>query len=769
MKLLKFALLFFVSTIYSQTNYQKVRVYYNSKAELYDIIQKGEIDHFNHKEGVYIETNVPENKAQSIKKSGYTVNVIQNDLQSYYEKSLKEEEKNATPSCSASINPVNYNTGSMGGYLTYNEMLAELDEMKKLYPNLITTKAPIGDFLTFENRTIQFVKISDNPEKDETERRALYTSVHHAREPGSMQQLIYFMWYLLENYATNSEIKGLIDNTEIFFVPIVNPDGYIHNQKTNPNGGGLWRKNRRKHSDGNYGVDNNRNYSYKWGTTGVSTTDTSDDTYCGSAPVSEPENKAIQWFCEQKKFGVAINNHSYSQLILLPFGYAANTPTPAPDNTIYQLISNEMVKYSGYKNQLSSALYPASGVSDDWMYGDISTKPKIYAFAPEIGTDFWDSPAKTKINNNNMLHTNMTILRFLHNTAIFTDKKDSFITAQPNYNFDYSLKRIGLVNNEDFTVKLIPVSSNIISVSSPNTHANIGFNAEISGKFEIKLGTGILEADPVIFDVEINNGTYTHKERITKYYGTTTVKFDEPGNNINQWTTNGWDISAKTFNSANASITDSPSGNYANNQVKSIQTKSQIGLSNASRAELTFYAKWDIENNYDYVQLEISKDNGTTWIAQCGKNTILGKDSQDPDKPLYGGKQETWVKEQIDLSDYLDQKILIRFRLKTDGQNVKDGFYFDDLKVVTIQKQTLGITENNIESLNIVPNPVSNYLTLSTIEGLNNYKIYDASGKIISSGKVLKTIDVSYCPEGVYILEVSNGSQKKRIRFVKKQ
>ena len=72
------------------------------------------------------------------------------------------------------------------------------------------------------------------------------------------------MWYLLENYATNADIKATVDNTELFFVPCVNPDGYVYNQTTNPNGGGMWRKNRRNNGT-SFGVDINRNYGYNWG------------------------------------------------------------------------------------------------------------------------------------------------------------------------------------------------------------------------------------------------------------------------------------------------------------------------------------------------------------------------------------------------------------------------------------------------------------------------------------------------------------------------
>jgi murein tripeptide amidase MpaA len=67
------------------------------------------------------------------------------------------------------------------------------------------------------------------------------------------------MWYLLENYGTNDEVTYLVNNHQLYFVPCINPDGYVYNQTTNPNGGGMWRKNRRNNGGGVYGVDLNQN------------------------------------------------------------------------------------------------------------------------------------------------------------------------------------------------------------------------------------------------------------------------------------------------------------------------------------------------------------------------------------------------------------------------------------------------------------------------------------------------------------------------------
>ena len=112
----------------------------------------------------------------------------------------------------------------MGGFYTLSEVIGELDNMKIQYPILISTKISIGN--SVENRPIYTVKISDNPEFDENEPEILYTALHHAREPQSMMQMIYFMYYLLENYNTDPSVQYLVNNRELYFIPVVNPDGY---------------------------------------------------------------------------------------------------------------------------------------------------------------------------------------------------------------------------------------------------------------------------------------------------------------------------------------------------------------------------------------------------------------------------------------------------------------------------------------------------------------------------------------------------------------
>ena len=91
-------------------------------------------------------------------------------------------------------------------------------------------------------------------------------------------------------------------------------------------------------------------------------------------------------------FKIALNNHTYSNLLLYPFGYDYNQYTE--DNDTFESLSEFLVMDNGYQNILSSDLYPAAGDSDDFMYGMLTTetgetRDKIFAMTPEIGSSFW--------------------------------------------------------------------------------------------------------------------------------------------------------------------------------------------------------------------------------------------------------------------------------------------------------------------------------------------------------------------------------------------
>ncbi len=160
----------------------------------------------------------------------------------------------------------------------------------------------------------------------------------------------------------------------------------------------MWRKkNRRDNGDGTFGVDLNRNYGYMWGINNSGSSPyPSDETYRGTEAFSEPEAQAMKAFCEDHEFKIALNYHSYSNLLLAPWGYSTE---PSPDNEVLLAYGAIMTQENNYTyGPGSTTIYPTNGGSDDWMYGEQDSKPMILAYTPEVGTSsdgFW--PAYSRI------------------------------------------------------------------------------------------------------------------------------------------------------------------------------------------------------------------------------------------------------------------------------------------------------------------------------------------------------------------------------------
>ena len=777
-----------------QEKHQRAKISYNQSEDLMKLESFGiPIDHGVHKKGVFIISDFSISEIQNARNAGYTVDILIEDSKEYFLQrnsinSVAERNLFCTDQTSSDFEtPDNFNLGSMGGYLTYQEMLDQLDLMKSLYPDLITTKENISDFITegqpdssttppIGGNGIKWVKISDNPSNSsENEPQILYTAIHHAREPNSLSQLIFYMWYLLENYDEDNEIKSIVDNTELFFVPVINPDGYLYNEKTDPNGGGFWRKNRK---NGN-GVDNNRNYDYYingdpadgiWGGEGASN-DPNNQTYHGTAPFSEVENQAIKWFCEQHDFVMALNNHSYGELLLYPYGYANDVPTP--ENELFEIVSEVLVSQNGYDNILSSGLYPAAGDSDDFMYGTIGTHDKIYAMTPEIGPEFWPPSSQIEGIAKSMMYLNITSAKMVNNYADLIDTSPLFVGNEVIIDQTFDIKRLGLSGSGNFTININPISTNIGAVGDPISFSNLDVLEETNGTIQYTLINETQAGDPIVFEIIINNGSYDTKVLLNKIFGSLIPVFEDIGDSTtDNFDNNGWGITNTTYVSPSSSITESPNGNYQNNENKTIRLSENINLTNAIGANVTFYAKWDIENNWDYVQLEISLDNGNSWIPQCGLFTNEGSSNggQPTGQPLYDGTQNNWVLEQINLSDYLGEEITMRFKFESDGEVRADGFYFDDLTVNVLDDETLNNADVLASQFSVYPNPVSNLLYITTPK--NNYTlgIYNIQGQLMSTPSVYsgsQTIDYSQYTKGIYLMKFTSNDHTKIFKIIK--
>ncbi len=389
--------IFSLATIYGQESrakYSKVRIQITGKQDILSLKEAGLVfDHIDFQE-TYFDAVLNDWEVELLRKISPSYEILVDDLEAEYHRRPKLTQADLSAleaQMKRKYGIQGFNFGSMGGYYTFNEVVAELDEMRAFAPNLISVKQSIG--ITIEGRDIWMVKISDNPDIKESEEEILYTALTHAREPQSMATVIYFMWHLLENYGSDSVVDFLVNNRELYFIPVINADGYVHNESTNPNGGGNWRKNRRDNGGGIFGVDPNRNYGFQWGFNNSGSSPTpSSSTYRGTGPFSEPETQTIRDFVNAHNFTMAFNYHSFSNVLIFPYDYQINLFTP--DHALFLSVSQNMTLFNNYPfgttNQTLGGT--VNGVAVDWFYGEQTTKNKIIALTPEVGSSadgFW--------------------------------------------------------------------------------------------------------------------------------------------------------------------------------------------------------------------------------------------------------------------------------------------------------------------------------------------------------------------------------------------
>ena len=219
-----------------------------------------------------------------------------------------------------------------------------------------------------EGRPILAVKIgaaADAPNRP----NVLFMGTHHAREWVSTE-----MAMRLIRWLADSSPAGLLATRDIWVIPVENPDGYQYTF-TNDR---YWRKNRRDNGDGTSGVDLNRNYPEFWGYDNVgSSATTGTETYRGPAPGSEPETKAIMAFHAAHPPVVSVSYHTYSGLVLFPYGFRDGAF--APDLPVYRALGGTDLNpavhdsvpatfHSYYHPGPGWNLYTTNGEYTDWAY-----------------------------------------------------------------------------------------------------------------------------------------------------------------------------------------------------------------------------------------------------------------------------------------------------------------------------------------------------------------------------------------------------------------
>ncbi len=259
---------------------------------------------------------------------------------------------------------------------------------------------PVSYGTSFEGRDLYYVRISNAGAGAPA---ILFTALTHAREAGSNAVLIDFASWLSAEYGSDTMATFILDNSQVYFVPMINVDGYYYNL---PSGANNHRKNM-NFSDpvASSGIDLNRNFTYMWGYDNIgSSPDPYSETYRGHQAASEVETQALISFMQSINPIGGFHYHTYGGYLLYPYSYN-NTPTP--HQSTFQNWAVELTSQNNYQyGRCGEILYNANGDAIDWSYGENG----YLFYTPEVDDNgFWGSQ-----NDSTLLATNNLECRFMN-------------------------------------------------------------------------------------------------------------------------------------------------------------------------------------------------------------------------------------------------------------------------------------------------------------------------------------------------------------------
>ncbi|MFS8097195.1 carboxypeptidase [Lentzea alba] len=293
-----------------------------------------------------------------------------------------------------------------GGYRTVKAHYAHLNRVAFKYAGLATV-VDYGDSwrktqgaggydlkaICLTRKTLGDCKLTPHARKP----RLFVSGQIHAREITTGDMAWRWIDHLTTGYGKDAEVTQLLDTTEIWVVPIANPDGVdiVQSGGDSPK---LQRKNA-NHTNGpkecvptaenplaQVGIDVNRNFDAQWGDNGTSS-DPCHQVYRGPKPDSEVETRALEKLFRSLYLdkrgpavtdpaapdtrGMVITMHSAFNVVLLPWGY---TTQPSPNDDKLRAMARDMAQLAGPEwqyGQPGELLYTAGGSIDDWAYGEL--------------------------------------------------------------------------------------------------------------------------------------------------------------------------------------------------------------------------------------------------------------------------------------------------------------------------------------------------------------------------------------------------------------
>lgn len=736
-----------------QTVYSKVKVFFDDNSEVARLASFDfDIDHPEFGNDKSIAFYVNEAELEKLELQGFNFEVIIPDFRDYYAELLRNDAENRMSMQRGPNVADGFDLGSMGGFYTFAEVEAKLDEMVQNYPSLVSPKVSIGT--SMEGRPIWMVKISDNPGVNEPEPVAYFDGLHHAREPLSMATTINYMFWLLENYDSNPSVQFLVNNRELFFVPVVNPDGYVYNQQTDPNGGGLWRKNRQPDPGGCVGVDLNRNYAFGFNNNpNCSSGDPCSNIYRGSGPFSEPETTAVSNFMAQIEPRTGFSIHSTAGSYLMPYGY----DTTPPAFGIYSEWASAFLDENDYPYGVTFQMlgYTSCGTTRDYMHSE-----GIYGWTPEIdGSGFWPAPSTIF----DLVGENVRSLYYQSWIAggyLDVQSHTQIGDALPGASFEMviEVKNVGVGASANVVSVILEPSVPEVNVTTATSYGTVAARSRkdnAANPFTISIDPAFQGSSFTLTASTFQNGVLNETKDITVILGNTTLLFsDNAESGTGAWQTSGngisWGVVADDSYGGDFCFGDSDNGNAENNTLNYFELDQSFNLTTTLAPVVTYATKWSVVQG-DNASFQISTNAGGNWT----------------DLKQYVGNND-WKHEVIVLDAYTNfADVRFRFKMQTDSSLPGDGFYFDDFKLLDYDTDVLSNSHALASRYSVYPNPFNSNITIaypsSASEMVSEIALYDIAGRKIGTeldhheASIVVSFSQTLQP-GIYFLRITDAS-----------
>lgn len=645
--------------------------------------------------GLTVEAYLNPDEAELLKALGYRVEPIPNEAREMFLKLMRETEGTHDP---------------MRDYHTYDEMVAELQSIAAANPDLCQLNN-VGP--TVQGRALWFMKISDNVDMEEDEVEFKYIAAMHGDEVVGKEMCMYLINYLVDEYGIDPTVTDLVNETEIWIMPSMNPDGTAMGIRYNANG-----------------VDLNRDFP-----------DRVDDPVNTTAGRQIETADVMNWnFDHQPMFSA--NFHGGALVANYPWDHSFDPQANYAHTDDQDVFLAAAETYSWYNTPMWNNntgpfnngtvngvdWYQISGGMQDWNYvwmGDMEITMEISNVKwPSSSTlpGFWEDNRESMLAYMQFSHRGIRGIVTDATTGlplsaeVMVPNRDDFVAFTDPEIGDYH--RVLMPGTHDLDITSFgywPAHLTGIEVQEGEAtradaalepadlmtftgtlHNPIGgglaarlylldtpyepVETNASGEFTF---ASIYEGEYTLRIVNLGDGailqfpiTLTTGMNPLELWGPVVIFYDGFEAGLPSWTAQGtWGTSGNAY-SGSLSASDSPGGNYGSNLNISLTQNATFDLTAYDYAALSYYATFNCETNYDTLFAEVST-NGSDW------NKIN----------YHNSKQSWWSLEVRDLVDYMVTASLgLRYRLWTDGSVTRDGGFVDDVRISTASLTPFGQT-----------------------------------------------------------------------------